>query len=200
MEDFGHQFFAGNEGPQADIRGGVRSLHDDEGGVGDAGGVDVGVLLPEADDLEGEELAADVVEEDVTVAGDGGVEGGGVDGFDFFLVGAEGGDFFLDVCGGAVFELIVVLMQAGGCARGWGVVEVDVGEVFVGDEVEGLNGAVGGEMLGGSGGGEHECSEEGNGSEVVEAHVTYMQCKTWGEMRGRCAVCYGFSGRVYSKS
>ena len=63
----------------------------------------------------------------------------------------------------------------------------------------GVTGAAGA-AVGGSGGGEHECSEEGNGSEVVEAHVTYMQCKTWGEMRGRCTVCYGFSGRVYSKS
>ena len=136
---------------EADVGGGVGALHDDEGGVGDAGGVDVGILLPGADDFEGEELAADVVEEDFAVGGDGGVEGGGVDGFDFLFVDVEGGDLFLDVRGGVVLELGVVLMEAGGGSGGGGEVEVDVGEVLVGEEVEGLEGAVGGEALGGGG-------------------------------------------------
>ncbi len=92
--------------------------------------------------------AADVVEEDLAVGGDGGVEGGGVDGFDLLLVVVEGGDLFLDGGGGVVFELGVVLVEADGGAGGGGEVEVDVGEVLVGEEVEGLDGAVGGEVLG----------------------------------------------------
>ena len=58
---------------KANVLRGVWSLHDDEGGAGDAGGIIIGIFLPGADDFEGEELAADVVEEDLTIAGDGGV-------------------------------------------------------------------------------------------------------------------------------
>ena len=165
-EYLGHEFFALDCGAEADVSGGVGTLHDDEGGVGDAGGVNVRVLLPGADGLEGEELAADVVEEDLAVAGDRGVEGGWVDGFYFLFVGVEGGDFFLDVGGGVVLELVVVLVEAVLGADGGGEVEVDFGEVLVGEEVEGLDGAVGGEVLGWGGGGEHECSEEGGCGEI----------------------------------
>ena len=49
----------------------------------------------------------------------------------------------LDVCGGVVFELRVVLVETGLGAYGGGEVEVDLGEVLVGEEVEGLDGAVG---------------------------------------------------------
>jgi hypothetical protein len=38
---------------------------------------------------------------------------------------------------------------------------------LLGDESQGLNAAVGGEMLGLSGGSEHECSEESDSSEFV---------------------------------
>ena len=109
---------------------------------------------------------ADAVEEDLAVAGDGGVEGGWVDGFDFFLVVVEGGDLFLDVGGGVVLELGVVLVEADGGADGGGEVEVDVGEVLVGDEVEGLEGAVGGDALRLGSGGERERSEEGGCGEI----------------------------------
>src|ERR1700730_6152784 len=88
-------------------------------------------------------------------------------------------------------------MQTGLGARGRGVVEVDFGEVLVGEEVEGLEGTVGGEVLGGGGGGEHECSEEENGSEVVEAHVTCFQCKTWGGWRGRRGCLWSFGQGVF---
>ncbi len=112
--------FAFDGGAEAGVGGGVGALHDDEDGVGDAGGVVVGVLLPGADDFEGEEGAADAVEEDLAVAGDGGVEGGGVDGFDLLLVVVEGGDLFLDAGGGVVLELGVVLVEAVGGAVWWG--------------------------------------------------------------------------------
>jgi hypothetical protein len=56
-------------------------------------------------------------------------------------------------------------------------VEVDVGKVFIGEEVEGLDGAVGGEVLGWKGGSKRECSEEGGDGEFVEVHVVYKQCK-----------------------
>ena len=105
-------------------------------GVGDAGGVVVGILLPGADDFEREQLRADVVEQDVAVGGDGGVERGGVDGLDLLLVVVERGDLLLDAGGGVVFELVVVLVQAGAGAGGGGEVEVDVGEVLVGEEVK----------------------------------------------------------------
>ena len=74
---------------------------------------------------------------------------GGVDGLELLLVGVKGGDLLLDVRGGVVLELGVVLVEAGLGAGGGGEVEVDVGEVLVGDEAEGLDGAVGGEVLGG---------------------------------------------------
>ncbi len=106
-----------------------------------------GVLLPGTDDFEGEEGAADAIEKDGAVAGDGGVEGAGVDGFDLLLVDVECGDLLLDVCGGVVFELGVVLVEAVGCPGGGREVEVDVGEVLVGEEVEGLDATVGGEAL-----------------------------------------------------
>ena len=60
----------------------------------------------------------------------------------------EGGDFFLDGGGGVVFELGVVLVVAYGGSGGGGVVEVDVGEVLVGEEGEGLDGSVGADALG----------------------------------------------------
>ena len=102
----------------------------------------------------------------------------GVDGFDLLFVGVEGGDFFLDAGGGVVLELGVVLVQTILCADGWGEVEVDVGEVLVGEEAEGLDGTVGGEALGLGGGGEQECSEEGGEGELVDTHVICWQCKT----------------------
>ena len=73
-EDLRDLLFALDGGAEAGVDGGVGALHDDEDGVGDAGGVGVGVLLPGADDLEGEEIGFDAVEEDFAVGGDGGVE------------------------------------------------------------------------------------------------------------------------------
>ena len=52
-EDLRHEFLALDGSAEADVGGGVGALHDDEDGVGDAGGVGVGVLLPGADDLRG---------------------------------------------------------------------------------------------------------------------------------------------------
>ncbi len=102
----------------------------------------------------------------LAVAGDRGVEGGWVDGFYFFFVGVEGGDLFLDVCGGVVLELVVVLVETVLGADGGGEVEVDFGEVLVGDEIEGLHGAVGGDVLRLGSGGERERSEEGGCGEI----------------------------------
>ena len=48
--------------------------------------------------------------------------------------------------------------------------EVDVGEVLLGDEVEGLNGSVGGETLGWCRRCEHEGSEGEGGEESLSAH------------------------------
>ena len=164
----GNLLLALDGGAEANVDGSEGSLHEDEDGVGDAGGVVVGILLPVADDFEGEELAANVVEEDLVVGGDVGVERGGVDGEELLLVGVEGGDLLLDVGGGVVLELGVVLMQASLRADGGGEVEVDVGEELVGDEVEGLGCAVGGEALGGRRWCEHEGSEEGSGERFAD--------------------------------
>ena len=85
----------------------------------------------------------------------------------------EGGDFALDIGGGVVLELGVVLMETGAGAGGGGEVEVDVGEVLAGEEGEGLNAAVGREVLGGgwlSEGREHESCKskcERGGPEVI---------------------------------
>ncbi len=169
-EGLGDLFFALDGGAEAGVGGGVGALHDDEDGVGDAGGVVVGVLLPGADDLEGEEGAADVVEEDGAVTGDGCVEGAGVDCLNLLLVGVEGGDLFLNAGGGVVLELGVVLMEARGGAVGGAEVEVDVGEVLVGEEVEGLDAAVGGEVLGGCGCQQARCEEEGGEDGAAHWH------------------------------
>ncbi len=115
--------------------------------------------------------AADVVEEDFAVGGDGGIKGRGVDGFDFFLVGVECGDLLLDIRSRVVFELGVVLMEACRGAGGGGEVEVDVREILVGEEVEGLEGAVGGEVLGVCGRDDEECREECEDWEACEGHV-----------------------------
>ena len=48
--------------------------------------------------------------------------------------------------------------------------EVDVGEVLLGDEVEGLNSSVGGETLGWCRRCEHEGSEGEGGEESLDAH------------------------------
>ena len=50
--------------------------------------------------------------------------------------------------GGVVLKLRVVLVQPGAGARRRREVKVDVAEVLVGDEVEGLRRAVGGDVLG----------------------------------------------------
>ncbi len=60
----------------------------------------------------------------------------------------EGFDLLLDGGGGVVFELGVVVVEAGGGGAGGGEAEVDVVEVLVGDDGEGLGGSVGGEALG----------------------------------------------------
>lgn len=49
--------------------------------------------------------------------------------------------------------------------------EVDVGKVLVGDELEGLGGSVGGEALGRCRRCEHEGSEGKGGEESLGAHV-----------------------------
>ncbi len=170
-EDGGHGALAGDGGLQADVDGGEGSLHEDEDGVGDAGGVVVRILFPVADGLKRKELGVDGVEQDLPVGGDGGVEGVGRDGGDFALEGVKGGDVFLYGGGGVVLELRIVLMEAGLGAGGGGEAEKDVGEVLVGEGAEGLGAAIGGETLGGHGGiQEHGCTEGGE----EETHVS--QC------------------------
>ena len=163
-EDLRHQALARDDGAQAGVGGGVVALHDGEGRAGDAGGVVVGVLLPIADDLEREELRFDVVGQDGEIGGVGCVERGGIDGGELFVVLVQHGNLRGDRGGGVVFEVGVVLVQAerGGGGR---VGFEPIVEVLVGEEVKGLRGAVGGEMLGGCGGGdgcEKEREEEGS--------------------------------------
>ncbi len=112
-----------------------------------------------------QEVKADAVEQDGAVGGLLGVESGGLDGGDLPLPVVEGGGFLCDIRGGVILELRVVLVETGGGAGGGLEVEVDLVEVLVGEEVEGLGGAIGGGALGGGGeskqGKESESGEPG---------------------------------------
>ena len=147
-EDLGDVALAGDDVAEAGVGGGERALHQNEDGAGDAGGVVVGVLFPVADGLERELLRADGVEQDLAVRGDWGIEGGGIDGAELAFVGVQRGDLALNVCGGVVLKLGVVLVKAGGGAGGGIEAEEDVSEILLGERGEGLRRSIGGGVLG----------------------------------------------------
>jgi hypothetical protein len=124
-----------------------------------------------ADDLEREQLGADAVDEDLEVCGVAGVERGGVDGGELLVDGVQPGDLGSGGGGAVVFELGVVLVEAGG-GSGGGVEAKVVLEVLPGEEVEGLRGAVGGETLGAGGRG-----DEGGDGEECEKGPHGRKCK-----------------------
>ena len=72
--------------------------------------------------------------------------------------------------------------------------EVDVGEVLVGEEVEGLGGAVGGEVLGGCCAGSGR-EEEGRENDLGDERAAHGHCKefTAGPMVSGC-FSYGVMG------
>ena len=94
-----------------------------------------------------QELSANVVEENLVVGGGFRIERGWVDGGELLLEVVQGSD--LSLCAGSriVFELRVILMQPGGGTLGWRELEEDVLEVLAAEIVEGLAGAVGGDVL-----------------------------------------------------
>lgn len=172
-----HLLLARDEQAQALGRRRELALHDDEGAVGDAARIHVRVFLPRPDRFEREQGAADVVEHEVAVAARHFAEHQRIDRGEPRFVFLQLGDLPVDLRARIVFELVVVLVDAGLRCQGRIVREVIVVEKFVGHRGEGHVGRHGrGERVCA---GNERCGEQDANQQLVRQNGHDAESSYW---------------------